>query len=266
MVVMEGGDPQQQMRFFLPVVPLLALHVAALLQNAPVGTRALVGVLIGLSLVARFSGKEPWHDVFPLNSDTRVEELMSPVRPLTVVARGLHNLWTGRWPLRTSNYEHWNADASQRLGELLRPGIRVAATDVGALAYFSRLEILDAQGLNDREIAHLPKRAGLTNVWGVDHWEIAIARGAEVIVPGFLHYVDLRLTDLRAGELTDEQWTRLFTRPLPRLFGLIRGAFTCVSIEDPLGSGRYLNLLVRKDQRARVWRTPPAGLSAADCW
>jgi hypothetical protein len=266
MVVVEGGDPQQQMRFFLPVVPLLALHVAALLQNAPVGTRALVGVLIGFSLVVQFGGKEPWHDVFPLNSDTRVEELMSPLRPVTIVAKGLHNLWTGAWPLRTSNYEHWNADANQRLGELLRPGIRVAATDVGALAYFSRLEILDVQGLNDREIAHLPKRAGFTNLWGADHWEVAIARGADVIVPGFLHYVDLRLTDLKADELTEEQWTRLFTRPLPRLFGRIRGAFTCVSVEDPLGSGRYLNLLAREDQLARVWRTPPAGLSVADCW
>lgn len=266
MVVMEGGDPQQQMRFFLPIVPLLALHVAALLQNAPVGTRALLAVLIAFSLAGRFVGKEPWHDVFPLNSDTRVEELMSPVRPLAVVAKGLHNLWTGGWPVRTSNYEHWNADANQRLGELLRPGIRVAATDVGALAYFSRLEILDAQGLNDREIAHLPKRAGLTNVWGVEHWEVAIARGADVIVPGFLHYVDLRLTDLKAGELTEEQWTRLFTRSLPGLFGVIRGVFTCVSVEDPPGGGRYLNLLVRKDQVARVWRTPPAGLSVADCW
>jgi len=266
MVVVEGGDPQQQMRFFLPVVPLVALQVAALLGAAPIGTRVLVGVLAGFSLVVQCAGKEPWHNVFPLNSDTRVEELISPMRPATEMVVGLRNLRDGAWPVRASNYEHWNAAASRRLGELLRPGIRVAATDVGALAYFSRLEILDAQGLNDREIAHLPKRAGFTNLWGVEHWEVAVARGADVIVPGFLRYVDLRLTDLRVDGLTDEQWTRLFTRPLPTLFERIRGAFTCVSVEDPPRSGRYLNLLVRRVQLAQVWRTPPEGLSAADCW
>jgi hypothetical protein len=272
MVVVEGGDPHQQMRFFLPVVPLLALHVAAVLQNAPIGqngpigTRVLVGVLVCLSLVARFSGKEPWQDVFPLNSDTRVEELMSPTRPATAIAVGLRNLWSGEWPLRKSNYEHWNAAASRRLGELLRPGLRVAATDVGALAYFSHLEILDAQGLNDREIAHLPKPVGLANLWGVEHWEIAVARGIDVIVPGFLRYVDVRLTDLRVDELTEKEWDHLFTRPLPELFVSIRGTFTCVSVEDPHHSGRYLNLLVRREHIARVWRMPPMGVSTADCW
>jgi hypothetical protein len=219
MVVAEGGDPQQQMRFFLPVVPLLALHVAALLQNGPVGTRALVGVLIGFSVAVQFVGKEPWHDVFPLNVDTRVEELTSPVRPVTLTVKGLRNLSTGAWPLRASNYEHWSGDANQRLGELLRPGTRVAASDVGALAYFSRLEILDAQGLNDREIAHLPKRASLTNVWGVDHWEVAIARGADVILLGRESLRDASWPLRAAAELGVEgdDWPSQYLRARPRL-------------------------------------------------
>ena len=264
-IILEGGDPQPQMRFFLPVVPLLALHVAALLQSSAMGMRALVGALGVFSIVVQFTGKEPWRNVYPLNEDTRVVDLLAPVRPLSMLTGGLANLWAGEWPLWHGNYEHWNAEASRHLAGLLRPDVMVASTDVGALAYFSRLQILDAQCLNDREIAHFRKPRGFANVWGVEHWERAVARGVDVIVPGFLQYVDLRLTDLRIGELSDAQWTRLFTRPLPGLFERVRETFTCVSVEDPRQHGRYLNLLVRREQLAHVWRTSPPGLSTADC-
>jgi hypothetical protein len=266
MIVLEGGDPQQQMRFFLPVVPLLAVQVAALLQATSARTRILVGALAAFSLMVQWVGKEPWHNTFPLNPEARVMDLLAPIRPAQTVVRGLDGLWSGAWPLRHSNYEHWNAGASRDIARLLRPGVRVAATDVGALAYFSRLEILDAQGLNDREIAHLPKPGGFVNLWGIVHWERALARGADVIVPGFLHYSDLRLTEHRASELTDAEWTRLFTRPLPGLSEEVRDTFTCVSVEDPRHSRRYLNFLVRREHLDEVWRTPPPGLRTADCW
>jgi hypothetical protein len=265
MVGLEGGDPHPQMRFLLPLVPLLALHVAVLLHDGRVSVRVFAGILAGLALLAQFAGKEPWHGVWPLNSGNRVEALTLPIRPAAAVAGGLLNLSSGKWPVGKSNYAQWNA-ASRHLGEILRPDVTVAATDVGALAYYSRLKILDAQGLNDREIAHIPKPPGDANVWGVEHWEVVVARGAQVIVPGLLDFADTRLTDLRIDALSTEEWERLFTRPLPGLFSRVRGVFTCVSIEDAAHRGRYLNLLVRRELVTRVWRVPPAGLSVADCW
>jgi tetratricopeptide (TPR) repeat protein len=52
------------------------------------------------------------------------------------------------------------------LGEHLRPDEAIAATPIGAVAYFSRRPVIDMLGLVDREIARHPDPiAGLTDTW-----------------------------------------------------------------------------------------------------
>ncbi len=49
-----------------------------------------------------------------------------------------------------------------------------------ALAYFSNRWVRDAAGLNEPELAHMPKPTGETNYWGVIRVEPLAAQGVSV--------------------------------------------------------------------------------------
>jgi hypothetical protein len=266
LVALEGGDPQQQMRFLLPLVPLLSLQVACVWNDGAFDKRVLVSVLAIMYAVQQFNGKEPWRNVWPLNESTRVEAFVSGGHPLRAVAAGVGAIGTGEWPLRGSNYEQWNAPAARHLARLLRDDVAIAATDVGALAYYSKLPVLDVQGLNHKAIAHLPKPAGFANVWGIEHWEVVLDADVDVIILGYLQYSRFKLTDLRIGALTEEQWVELFTRRLEYPFDRIAEKYICASVPDRDNGPRYLNFLIRRKGIDQLWRSRPSGVAIGECW
>ncbi len=83
------------------------------------------------------------------------------VKPLSRIA-------DGKWPIMQVGDHAWSelkARSSREFASLPVPGTVVAANDVGAFAYFSRLPILDFPGLDNSEICHLPKPEGVRNPW-----------------------------------------------------------------------------------------------------
>src|SRR5262249_576503 len=266
LVALEGGDPQQQMRFLLPLVPLLGLQVASVWNDGAFDKRVLVAVLAVIYAVQQFSGKEPWRNVWPLNESTPVEAFVSGGNPLRAVVAGIEAIASDEWPLRGSNYEQWNAPAARHLARLLRDDVSIAATDVGALAYYSKLPVLDVQGLNHKAIAHLPKPPGFANAWGVEHWEVVFDADIDVIILGYLQYSRIKLTDERIRTLTEEEWVRLSTRRLEYPFDRIAEKYICASVPDRDNGGRYLNFMISRKRIDQVWRSRPSALSIAECW
>jgi len=265
LVALEGGDPQQQMRFLLPLVPLLALQVGCVWKDGTFDSRVLVSVIAVIYAVQQFNGKEPWHNVWPLNGSTRVEEFVSGDNPLRAVVAGVGAICAGEWPLRGTNYEQWNARAARHLAQLLSDDVSLAATDVGALAYYSKLPVLDVQGLNHKAIAHMAKPPGFANVWGVEHWGVVLDADVDVIILGFLQYSNIKLTDERIGKLTEEQWVELFTRRLEYPFDRIAEKYVCGSVPDRDQGRRYLNFMISRKRIDRVWRSQPSAASIGEC-
>jgi len=266
LVALEGGDPQQQMRFLLPLAPLLALQVGSVWTDGAFDRRVLVSVIAVIYAVQQFNGKEPWHKVWPLNPSTRVEEIVSGGSPLRAVVAGVGAIGSGKWPLRATNYEQWNARPARHLAQLLGDDVSIAATDVGALAYYSRLPIHDVQGLNHKAIAHLAKPPGLANVWGVEHWEVVLDADVDAIILGYLQYSNIKLTDERIGKLTEEQWRELFTRRLEYPFDRIADKYVCASVPDRDQGRRYLNFMISRKRIDRVWRSQPSAVSIGECF
>ena len=185
---------------------------------------------------------------------------------MRAVVAGVGAIGSGKWPLRATNYEQWNARPARHLAQLLGDDVSIAATDVGALAYYSKLPIHDVQGLNHKAIAHLAKPPGLANVWGVEHWEVVLDADVDAIILGYLQYSNIKLTDERIGKLTEEQWGELFTRRLEYPFDRIADKYVCASVLDRDQGRRYLNFMISRKRIDRVWRSQPSAVSIGECF
>lgn len=138
-VVKVGGDFMHG-RFFVPVMPLLALGACALpFALRARGAKAMAAIVVGLLLsttaaIQLFRHKEiRWH--------------LGEERTFWAVTRF--------FPVEI---DHSNYRIGKALGALADAGVElsVATTGIGLLGYYSRQPILDRVGLCDRTIARLP--------------------------------------------------------------------------------------------------------------
>jgi len=137
-IVWIGGDVLYSHRFWLPILPIGCVLVArglvlALDRKLPISTLAALAVATGVLVI--------WGIVLnwkPIQARRDLEKnFVSNMQQ------------TGRW-----------------LKNHFPPGSTIAITTIGAISYFSELNVIDLLGLTDYEIAHHPKPLpGLTDSW-----------------------------------------------------------------------------------------------------
>jgi hypothetical protein len=261
-VALSGGDPHPEMRFMLPLVPLIALDVAALASRAGTAAKSAAWVLSIIYLAGQFPpvGVTRW-SLF----DLKFHAIAAPR-----LGAGLAHVVTGEWPFTSFEKNEklsrgMNRAAGERIGAAFVPGTRVAGADVGALAYFTQLPVLDALGLNHQGVAHLPKPEGVSNIYGIYHLDEVLKEAPEVIYLVFPRYDDWSWRSLDASGETCGPVVRKQHRLTKDDLPAIIGAYHCVSIWTEEDEG-YLNLLVRRDAIPGAF-TPAAGApEVIDCY
>ncbi len=140
-VIAVGGDYMAMYRFFVPVLPFLMLLLAVAARRAlaaPGARRGLAMAALGLAALGT------------LFHSTPLEAM------LLEAPRRMHGNWRG---VQT---ERWEVRRLSAIGKLLadygRPGESIGTDAIGAIGWFSGLDVYGMHGLVDPEIAHAPHR------------------------------------------------------------------------------------------------------------
>lgn len=130
-IIYVGGDHFPGERFFVPIIPLLAILITgslALLTQQPIVRRLphivpMLSIVVALSILSTSLYRGEFFEQRVLGNDESVW------------------IWAdlGKWL-----YRHTPPDAS------------IAAAGIGAIAYYSQREVIDMYGLTDKHIARLP--------------------------------------------------------------------------------------------------------------
>ncbi len=137
-VLRAGGDFMELHRFFVPILPGLAVAAAIGLEAIGravwrPGPRAWATGLALVAYLGALAGQS-------LRIERRVDRLSSE--------RGIDSI-----RLLDTTAGAW-ADIGRWLAGARPPGTRIAVTAAGAIPYYSRLPTLDLLGLNDERVAH----------------------------------------------------------------------------------------------------------------
>jgi hypothetical protein len=246
LVAAEGGDSHPVYRFMLPVIPLIALDVAWVFARAGVRWRLAGGVGLALYLA--------------------VQNLGNPGGPYPAgAAAGLARIADGTWPFATIEDDRLNyrrVEASRRFGALFRDGTEIAANDLGALAYYSELPVLDINGLNHPEISHLPKVDGVVNIWGAPRLDVLIAEEVPVVHLWFPNVESWSWRGVAEGDV--DCGLNVGRKAMAMGYELVglEAHYLCVSA--PAGEGGWLNFFVRRGALEAVLRDP-AAVEATEC-
>lgn len=173
LVVVEGGDPHPMFRFLMPIIPLIALDTARLLE---VGSR-----VVRVSVVVLLAG-------YLANQVTASLAVQGRIAGQQEIATVIDRIKDGTWPFRTVRDDRiadFRALAVAEIDKIVPQSLPVVGTDVGALAYFSDQQTIDAAGLNDRVIAHLPKPEGVHNRWGAFRLDYLAEQNLPIMVLSF---------------------------------------------------------------------------------
>jgi tetratricopeptide (TPR) repeat protein len=139
-----GGDVLYEHRFWLPVLPIGSVLVARGISRATEW------------LAARLHRPKSWAGA------------VSVVAALALAGHGLSTNWSVVQDRRSreTNFVLNMTQTGQWLKANLTPGSTVAITTIGAISYYSELNVIDMLGLTDPEIARSPQMIeGLTDTW-----------------------------------------------------------------------------------------------------
>lgn len=247
-VIMAGGDPHPAFRFLLPILPLIALDCAWIFDRYR-------GTVPGISLLLLAL-------VFTRQSDVSGGMPTSP-NPLA----GFQNISRGDWPVSDVESDPWAlsaAKAAEEMAAILPSDVQIAATDVGALAYFSGLPILDTHGLNHPIISHLPKRPGHQNNWGNYRLDYLIDQAVPLVL---LHFPGHRAWSfdsvIESPEDCDFHAARV-SRMASSFLDELAENYLCMSIPSRTEEGSWLNMFIHRDQR-ELLQSLPEGVQTSDC-
>jgi len=223
--VYPGGDFMPFGRFFLPAMPFLALLFALLVKAAGAGSApriaALTLVPVALSLLPAFDR----HAV-----------------PEAVRAR-FHFRWGeedfrseyDRWWTMERNGRQWSL-VGRALGLYARPGETLLETRIGAIGYYSRIQVLDGFGLVNDVLATLdvaPRRTtpGHDRRIPIEYWLPFEPTFTQPAIKG-RREVEAQQQELaRTGRGFNLPWpgpVRLEVVSLPEYQGFRRGSFLTV--------------------------------------
>jgi arabinofuranosyltransferase len=140
-VMVIGGDPFPDFRFFLFVYPLILLVCADTLGRVSLPTRRTPqwhSVVVAGAILSWGA----W--VFGPSFAVAVEWSSQPTRPLKLV-----DAYDGSNPV-----QHERELIGRYFAQLRRPGDSLAVVPAGAIPYYSGMRAIDMLGLNDRFLAH----------------------------------------------------------------------------------------------------------------
>ncbi len=235
-IVVAGGDPHPAARFFLPIIALLALDVTASLALARPILRVSIVALLALYFAQQFM------------------PIPGARLPITEIGRSFTAIAEGRWPRLSADTHPIVAaqrDAVREFERALRPATVVGASDVGALAYFSNLEILDASGLNHKAFAHLPKPTDRANTWGISRLPEIIEQGTSVIYLRFPYYDRWSWDEVARTGLCPESARLKATlwSAAPEAFD---SDYQCTTLQSETWPGYVQNIMVRRGSEATL--------------
>jgi tetratricopeptide (TPR) repeat protein len=161
-VVAIGGDVLHVHRFWLPILPAGCVLVAR-------GATAA-----GASLAERAGGRIP-------------AAAAAAVIVAVLIGTGLQRNWAAIQSRRATEigFVRNMTETGQWLARSLPAGAKIAITTVGAISYYSGLEVIDMLGLTDRTVARNPKRIpGLDDTWREINYnaESVLARRPDMIL------------------------------------------------------------------------------------
>ncbi|MEM8636869.1 MAG: hypothetical protein AAGF33_18025 [Pseudomonadota bacterium] len=239
--ILAGGDPHPFGRFFLPVIPFVALDCAWVLNTGRRALRRFFGVAHVAYLFFQIALVQGGWEI-----------------PRTI-RDSMNDMLTGRWPHLTyqdSIYVSSTRALVHDLDKSLVADLPLAATDVGALAYFSNRWVRDAIGLNDPELAHLPKPENKSNTWGISNLGVLLAREVPLAYSYFPVYDDVAWTDVAGGARSCAFFVKRRMENISQFATELDQSYLCASIEAQDLSGRYINLFVHKDIGMAAFTTP----------
>lgn len=237
LVIVEGGDPHPMSRFLMPIIALIAIDMARLLDLdgyvSRIVTIGLFSVYLGVQLTSAL---------------TLGSGLASPSDFGSVFSR----IADGKWPyqeVRDDVLSEYRARSVAGMDQISPTTIPIVATDVGAMAYFSQHRIIDAAGLNDRIIAHLPKPPGEQNQWGIYRVDYLAEQKMPLMLLAFPTLAQQPLgegVDQRACTGIEE----LTTTRITGATDIISLGYKCASRQTE--SGTWANLLVHNDAVSKL--------------
>ena len=241
-VVLEGGDPHPGFRFFLPIVPLIAVDSAWVISRLE--KRAVRVAVILVSIVI-----PQW----VLNPSMQT--------PLRGAVMGASRILDRSWPFRSVQDDQWSrmkAAASREFGNLLAENTPVAANDVGALAYYSGRPILDTHGLNHPVISRLPKPEGVPNKWGIARLDYLIEKAVPVIYLWFPRFDNWTFDRVSSGSTQCGPQAKRVAQLVGYDLPGIQNEYLCVSVASTQRAGRWHNFFVRRGNLQDVLVEPDA--------
>ncbi|MGG7566065.1 hypothetical protein ACQ5SO_07890 [Rhodovulum sp. DZ06] len=246
-VIAAGGDSHHGFRFMLPVVPLLAIDVALLLDR--LRGRLRVGLVALLALAA-----------------TRQDTLLPSTPP---VLRGVATLMAEEPSPQDrllGRFLSGSRIGAEKLAEILPPGAAVAADDVGALALYTRLPVLDGRGLNHAGMAHAPKDPERRNKWGTESLGDLLGPDAPAVQLWFPRAMPWRFPAPGAETPDCTSEAEVMSRRIRPIEAELQAAYLCVSIPAGMAEGEtlWLNTLLRRD-RPDLLSALPGGSAVSDC-
>ncbi|MEM9228489.1 MAG: hypothetical protein AAGB10_02690 [Pseudomonadota bacterium] len=239
--ILAGGDPHPFGRFFLPVIPLVALDCAWILNSRRRALHRISAVALVL------------HLLFQIVLAQGAWEIPRKI------GHSLNAMRDGSWPHLTyqdSLYVNTTRAMVQDLDKSLVADLPLAATDVGALAYFSNRWVRDAIGLNDPELAHLPKPENKSNTWGIPNLGVLLGHKVPLAYSYFPVYDDVAWSDVASGAHSCAFFVKRRMENISQFATALDQSYLCASIEAQDLSGRYINLFVHKDIGMAAFTTP----------
>lgn len=182
-VIYNGGDHFFRARFIVPLLPFVAVLLAAALDSflSRPATRPLAAAAaLVVALLLAGWGLETGNKVRLDWADARlpVDRVVPPAGGTTLTTL---DLWGVGFILM-----------GQKLAEIATPDQSVAVVPIGSIGYFSGIRVLDMVGIVDPVIAHQPMDPAYTASWRPGHDK---GDGAHILSlePDFLQLID-RLT------------------------------------------------------------------------
>ncbi|MCV2868595.1 hypothetical protein OEW28_08135 [Defluviimonas sp. WL0002] len=237
LVILEGGDSHPESRFFLPLLPLLAVDVARLVNvcsHVPGGNLRAVAIIIASLLFVRQTDNAAVHH----GSRLVPPHLLRGVDKITSDQKGTLEMVLG------SGASAWAATA-QRLAAVAFTDDQIGAVDVGAIAYVTRRPVLDAMGLNHAGIAHAPRPEDFANKWGNLRFDKVAEAAPPIIYPAFPWQTDFSFDDLVTGRHACGPLARDLSFRVAPFVDALEESYLCTAVKDA-DSGLVLNFLAHR--------------------
>jgi hypothetical protein len=139
--ILDGGDHFNYARFLIPVLPLILIPFPSSMEKAYSYFRSRINYSLFCFLIPLIVL------VVNLKNPMYTEFISTPQKPIVVADNNISEVY---------NWQVGFIRMGETLSRISKPGQTIAAVPVGAIGYFSRINILDMAGILNSDIAREP--------------------------------------------------------------------------------------------------------------